>query len=81
MSHHDTHLHHLTTVPNINFLHLTVSDIGPDKIFKDQEHEDKVKCHSKATSSHCIPTPLINVPIKYQLPTAYSFWDIARTRF
>ena len=27
----------------------------------------------KATSFHCIPTPLANVPIKYQLPIPDNF--------
>ena len=30
---------------------------------------------------HTYTPPLTNVPTKYQLPTPYSFQDIARTRF
>ena len=47
--------------------------------FKGQGHYDKVKSrsHHDVAQLH----PLTNVPTKYQLPTPYSFRDIARTRF
>ena len=39
----------------------------------------KVKSRSHHDVAHL--HPLTNVPTKYQLPTPYSFWDIAQTRF
>ena len=39
----------------------------------------KVKSRSHHDNTHL--WPLTNVPTKYQLPTPYSFRDIARTRF
>ena len=39
----------------------------------------KVKSRSHHDVAHL--HPLTNVPAKYQLPTPYSFQDIARTRF
>ena len=43
-SHHDdAHLHPLTNVPSINFLHLTVSEIYPGQDFIGQGHYGKVK--------------------------------------
>ena len=39
----------------------------------------KVKSGSHHDAAHL--QPLTNVPTKYQLPTPYSFRDIARTRF
>ena len=39
----------------------------------------KVKSRSHHDVAHL--HPLANVPTKYQLPTPYSFRDIARTRF
>ena len=47
--------------------------------FKGQGHYDKVKSRSDHDIAHLLP--LTNVPTKYQLPTPYSFRDIARTRF
>ena len=39
----------------------------------------KVKSRSDHDVAHL--QPLTNIPTKYQLPTPYSFQDIARTRF
>ena len=39
----------------------------------------KLKSRSHYDIAHL--HPLTNVPIKYQLPTSYGFWDIAQTRF
>ena len=47
--------------------------------FKAQGHYDKVKSRSDHDAAHL--HPLTNVYTKYQLPTPYSFRDIARTRF
>ena len=47
--------------------------------FKGQGFYDKVKLRSHQNSAHL--QPLTNVPTKHQLPTPYSFRDIARTRF
>ena len=55
-----------------------VSEIRPGRDFKDQGHSDKVKDQTKVISLHCTPTPLTNVPINNQLPTPYSFCDMAQ---
>ena len=47
--------------------------------FKGQGHYDKVKSRSHHDAVHL--QPLANVPTEHQLPTPYSFRDIARTRF
>ena len=47
--------------------------------FKGQGHYDKVKSRSYQDTTHL--QPLTNVPTKHQLPTPYSFQDIAQTRF
>ena len=54
---------------------------SPDKILqvKVTTARSKVKSRSRHDVAH-IHT-LTNVPTKYQLPTPYSFRDIARTRF
>ena len=67
------------SLPNINFLHLTVSEIYPEQDFIGQGHYGKVKSRSDHDVAHL--HPLTNVPTKYQLPTPYGFRDIARTRF
>ena len=130
------------SLPSINFLHHTVSEIHPGQGFIGQGHYGKVKGHIKVTPWRCTPTPpdqspyqvstnytlwfpryssdkilkvkvttardkitvvkvntarpkvksrsdhdvahlhpLTNVPIKYKLPTPYSFWDTAWTNF
>ena len=52
---------------------------GPDKIFQGQGHYGKVKLRSNYDEAQL--HPLTSVPTKYELPTPYSFWDMARTRF
>ena len=47
--------------------------------FNGQGHYDKVKSRSHHDAAHL--QPLTNVPTKHQLPTPYSFRDIARTRY
>ena len=118
------------SLPTINFLHLTVSEIYPGQDFIGQGHYGKGKGQIKVRSWRCTPAPpnkcpyqistsytlrfpryspdkifklkvttgrskvksrsdqdnahlhpLSNIPTKYQVPTPYSFWDIARTRF
>ena len=65
--------------PSIGFLHLTVSEIQPGQDFIGQGHYGKGQI--KVRPRHCTSTPSTNVPTKYQLPTPYSFQDIARKRF
>ena len=48
------------SLPTINFLHFTVSEILPGQNFKGQGHYSKVKCQIKAT-----PSP-------YQVLTSYT---------
>ena len=67
------------SLPSINFLHLTVSEIKPGQAFKCQGHYGKVKSRSDHDIAHL--HPLTNVPAKYQLPTPYGCRDITRTRF
>ena len=59
------------SLPNINFLHLTVSEIQPGQDFIGQGHYGKVK----SSSDHDVAQlhPLTNVSTKYQLPTPYGF--------
>ena len=54
---------------------------SPNKILsvKVTKAGSKVKSRSCHDGAHL--HPLTNVPTKYQLPTPYSFQDIARTRF
>ena len=47
--------------------------------FKGQGHYDKVKSRSHHDAAHL--QPLTNIPTKHQLPTPYSFQDIAWIRF
>ena len=58
------------SLPSINFLHLTVSEIQPGQDFQTQGHYGKVK----SRSDHDVAQlhPLTNVPTKYQLPTPYA---------
>ena len=67
------------SLPSINFLHLTVSEIQPGQDFMGRGHYSKVKSRSDRNVTHL--HPLTNVPTKYHCPTPYSFRDIARTRF
>ena len=69
------------SLPSINFLHRTLSEIQPKQDFIGQGHYSKVKGQIKVTPWRCTPTPPTNILTKYQLPTPYSFRDIARTRF
>ena len=64
---------------NVNFIHLTVSEIKPGQDLIGQGHYGKVKSRSNHDIAHL--HPLTNVPIKYQLPTPYGFRDIAWIRF
>ena len=66
------------SLPSINFLHLTVSEIQPGQDFQTQGHYSKVKSRSDHDVAHL--HPLTNVPAKYQLPTPHGCRDIARTR-
>ena len=56
-----------------------VSEISPRQDFIGQGHYGKVKSRSDHDAAHL--HPLTNVATTYQLPTPYSFRDIARTRF
>ena len=67
------------SLPSINFLHLTVSEIWPGQDFIGQSHYSKVKPRSGHDVAHL--NRLTNVPTTYQLPTPYGCRDIARTRF
>ena len=67
------------SLPSINFLDLTVSEIQPGQDFISQGHSSKVKSRSDHDVTHL--HPLTNVPTTYQLSTAYGFRDIARTIF
>ena len=58
---------------SINFLHLTIAEIWPGQDFQTQGHHSKVKGQIKVTPWYCIPTPLTNVPTKYQLSYASRF--------
>ena len=61
------------SLPSINFLHLTVSEIQPGQDFQTQGHYGKVKGQIKVTPRRYTPTPPTNVPTTYQLPTPYGF--------
>ena len=60
------------SLPLINFLHLTVSEISSGQDFICQGHYGKVKSRSNHKLHTYTPT---NVPTKYQLPTPYGFRD------
>ena len=65
---------------SVNCVHLTNSKNSPDKVLKLMvTTRSKVKPRSHHDVAHL--QPLNNVPTKYQLPTLYSFQDIARTIF
>ena len=69
-------------LPNINFLHLTVSEIWPGQDFsrlRSLRQGQRVKSRSNYDEAQL--HFLTNVPTKYELPTHYSFRDMARTRF
>ena len=69
------------SLPSINFLHLTVSEICAGQDFIGQGHYSKVKGQIKVTPQCRTPTPPTNVPTMYQIPTPCGFRDIGRTRF
>ena len=60
------------SLPTINFLHFTVSEILPGQNFKGQGHYGMVKCQIKVTPWHCIPTTPNQCP--YQVSTSYTLW-------
>ena len=66
-----------TTLTVLNLHQKTDPKVQQD--FKGQGHYDKVKWRSHYDAAHL--QLLTNVLTKYQLPTPYSFRDIARTRF
>ena len=70
------------SLPSINFLHLTVSEIEPGQDFKGLR---SLQQGQRSTQSHTMilhtKDPLTNVHTKYQLPTSYGSQDIAQTRF
>ena len=74
--------HYPMSLPNINFLHLTVSEIiAQTRFFKFNIiiARSKVKSRSNFEVAHLHPRT--NVPTKYELPTPYSFQDMVWTRF
>ena len=72
MSRHDVaHLHpQPMSLPSINFLRLTVSEIYPGQDFIGQGHYGKVKGQIKVTPWRCTPTP--PNPYPYQVSTSYT---------
>ena len=67
------------SLPSINFLHLTVSQILPGQAFQTQGHCGKVKSRSHHEVAYL--QTLTNVPTKYQLPTPYDSELQARQTF
>ena len=65
------------TLTVLNLHQMTDPKVQQD--FKGQGNYEKVKSRSHHDAAHL--QPLTNIPTKYQLPTPYSFRDIARTRF
>ena len=58
------------SLPSINFLHLTVSEIQPGQDFIGQGHYGKVKGQIKVTPWRCTTTPTNQCP--YQVSTSYT---------
>ena len=58
-----------------------IKEINPDKILKLMVTMARSKVKSRSHHDVAHLHPLTNVPTKYQLPTPYSYRDIARTRF
>ena len=58
------------SLPNINFLHLTVSEIKPGQYFIGQGHYREVKGQIKVRPWRCTPTPPNQYP--YQVSTSYT---------
>ena len=54
---------------------------GPDKIFKVKVTTARSKVKSRLNYDVAHLHPPTNVPTKYQHPTPYSCWDLARTRY
>ena len=70
------------SLPNMNFLPLTVSEIWPGQdFFKVKVITARSKVKSRSDNDEAQLHPLTNVPTKYELPTPYSFRDMARTKF
>ena len=67
--------------PNINFLHLTASEILPGQIFKVKVTTARSNLKSRSHHDTAHLQPPANVPTKYQLPTPYSCREIAWERF
>ena len=81
-SHNDiAYLQLSTNVPTKYSYTLQFPRYSPDKISKVKVTSamSKVKSRSHHEVAHLQPPT--NVPIKYQLPTPYSFRDMAQTRF
>ena len=66
------------SLPSINFLHLTVSEIQPGKI-------SNIKVTTAGQWSNqghsMVVRTFTNVYTMYQLPTPYGFGDIAQSKF
>ena len=60
------------SLPNINFLHLTVSEIQPGQDFIGQGHYSKVKGQIKVRPWRCTTTHPSQCP--YQVSTLYTLW-------
>ena len=54
---------------------------SPNKILKVKVTMARSKIKSRSDHDAAHLQPPTNVPTKYQLPTPYGFWDIARTKF
>ena len=67
------------TLTVLNMHQKTDPKVEQDFTVKVTTTRSKVKSRSHHDAAHL--QPLTNVPAKYQLPTPYSFRDIARTRF
>ena len=61
------------SLPNINFLHLTVLRYSPDKILKVKVTTAIAKVESRSHHDIAHLHPLTSIPTKYQLPTPYGF--------
>ena len=69
------------SLPNINFLHLMVSEIWPiQDFFKVKVITARSKVKSRSNYDEAQLHPLTNVPTKYELPKPYGFRDMAQTR-
>ena len=66
----------LISLPSINFLHLMVSKIYPDKFLQAKVTTAMPKVKSRSHHDVAQVHPLTNAPTKYQLPILYCFRDI-----